>query len=194
MISAWNRKSGIGCGRFPFERRAAGKPADGSKNEPARAWRALRAGSHGTVDASSSRGFPACRLADAGPRARGNVRHGPASATLHIWCLRISAWVQAVGKRSGGSIGASRSRRGRHAVNVPGSAALSVWKCLCSQPSRQVCNGRRAHVCDDYARIAAVSGWTPMMFRTRVRLSASTCNAISAATPWQCLHQAPSGP
>jgi hypothetical protein len=28
----------------------------------------------------------------------------------------------------------------------------------------------RAHVCDDYARIAASSGWTPMMFMMRVRL------------------------
>ena len=32
------------------------------------------------------------------------------------------------------------------------------------------CNCRRAHVGGDYALIAAVSGWTPMMFMTRVRL------------------------
>src|SRR5260370_26585818 len=38
---------------------------------------------HGTVGALSSRGFLPWRLADAGPRARGNVRDGPASATLH---------------------------------------------------------------------------------------------------------------
>jgi hypothetical protein len=31
-------------------------------------------------------------------------------------------------------------------------------------------NSRRAHACDDYAFIAAMSGWTPMMFMTRVRL------------------------
>ncbi len=28
----------------------------------------------------------------------------------------------------------------------------------------------RVHICDDYARIAASSGWTPMMFVMRVRL------------------------
>src|SRR3984893_14140308 len=33
-----------------------------------------------------------------------------------------------------------------------------------------------------YALIAARSGWTPMMFMTRVRLYASTCMAISVAT------------
>jgi hypothetical protein len=31
-------------------------------------------------------------------------------------------------------------------------------------------NGRRPHVGGDYALIAAMSGWTPMMFMTRVRL------------------------
>ncbi len=30
--------------------------------------------------------------------------------------------------------------------------------------------GRRTPVRDDYALIAAMSGWTPMMFMTRVRL------------------------
>src|SRR5258708_31995904 len=39
--------------------------------------------SPGTVGASSSRGFLPWRLADAGPRARGHVRDGPASPTLH---------------------------------------------------------------------------------------------------------------
>src|ERR1700738_3983601 len=33
-----------------------------------------------------------------------------------------------------------------------------------------------------YALIAARSGWTPMMFMTRVRLYASTCMAIPVAT------------
>jgi hypothetical protein len=28
----------------------------------------------------------------------------------------------------------------------------------------------RAYVCDDYVLIAATSGWTPIMFMTRVRL------------------------
>src|SRR5205807_3196710 len=32
------------------------------------------------------------------------------------------------------------------------------------------CAGRWAQVCDDYALIAAMSGWMPMMFMTRVRL------------------------
>ena len=31
-------------------------------------------------------------------------------------------------------------------------------------------NGGRTHVGGDYALIAARSGWTPMMFMTRVRL------------------------
>jgi len=51
----------------------------------------------------------------------------------------------------------------------------------CSRPGR-FCNGRRTHVGGDYAFIAAMSGWTPMMFMTRVRLYASTCRAISVAT------------
>ncbi len=34
----------------------------------------------------------------------------------------------------------------------------------------RLCDRIRAHVCDDYALIAAMSGWTPMMFITRVRL------------------------
>ncbi len=32
------------------------------------------------------------------------------------------------------------------------------------------CAGRWAQVCDDYALIAAMSGWMPIMFMTRVRL------------------------
>ena len=31
-------------------------------------------------------------------------------------------------------------------------------------------NGRRPHVGGGYALIAAMSGWTPMIFMTRVRL------------------------
>jgi len=34
------------------------------------------------------------------------------------------------------------------------------------------CNGRRPHIGGDYALIDAMSGWTPMMFMTRVRLAA----------------------
>jgi hypothetical protein len=34
----------------------------------------------------------------------------------------------------------------------------------------RLCDRLWAHVCDDYARIAASSGWTPMMFMMRVRL------------------------
>jgi len=34
----------------------------------------------------------------------------------------------------------------------------------------QFFNGGQPDVGGDYARIAAVSGWTPMMFMTRVRL------------------------
>ena len=38
-----------------------------------------------------------------------------------------------------------------------------------SRPGR-FCNSGRTHVGGDYALIAAMSGWTPMMFMTRVRL------------------------
>ena len=34
----------------------------------------------------------------------------------------------------------------------------------------QFFNSRQPHVGGDYALIAAMSGWTPMMFMTRVRL------------------------
>src|ERR1700716_4174396 len=34
----------------------------------------------------------------------------------------------------------------------------------------RLCNWRRKHVFDDYALIPARSGWTSMMFMTRVRL------------------------
>jgi hypothetical protein len=34
----------------------------------------------------------------------------------------------------------------------------------------QFFNNRQPHVGGDYALIAAMSGWTPMMFMTRVRL------------------------
>jgi hypothetical protein len=39
----------------------------------------------------------------------------------------------------------------------------------CSRPGRFYI-GRRRHVGGGYALIAAMSGWTPMMFMTRVRL------------------------
>jgi hypothetical protein len=39
----------------------------------------------------------------------------------------------------------------------------------CSHPGRFYI-GRRPHVGGGYALIAAMSGWTPMMFMTRVRL------------------------
>ena len=38
-----------------------------------------------------------------------------------------------------------------------------------SRPGR-FCNGRRPYFGGDYALIVAMSGWTPMMFMTRVRL------------------------
>ena len=50
--------------------------------------------------------------------------------------------------------------------------AFSVWNAPDADSSRleRLCDRIRAHVCDDYARIAASSGWTPMMFMMRVRL------------------------
>ena len=69
--------------------------------------------------------------------------------------------------------GRARPRRGGHARSF-----FRVWRFFLSgsapnadssHPER-FCNGRRMHVSVDYARIAARSGWTPMMFMTRVRL------------------------
>ena len=39
-----------------------------------------------------------------------------------------------------------------------------------SRRLERFCNSRRTRVCDDYALITAMSGWTPKMFMTRVRL------------------------
>jgi hypothetical protein len=49
---------------------------------------------------------------------------------------------------------------------------FSVWKAPDAVFNRLgwLCDRIRAHVCDDYALIAARTGWTPMMFMTRVRL------------------------
>src|SRR6266480_1640728 len=76
-------------------------------------------------------------------------------------------------KTPGGSIDAPRSRRGGHALSF-----FRLWRLFRSgsapeADSRRLerfCNSRRTRVCDDYALITAMSGWTPKMFMTRVRL------------------------
>src|SRR6266487_2864929 len=76
-------------------------------------------------------------------------------------------------KTPGGSIDAPRSRRGGHARSF-----FRLWRLFRSgsapeADSRRLerfCNSRRTRVCDDYALITAMSGWTPKMFMTRVRL------------------------
>jgi hypothetical protein len=55
-----------------------------------------------------------------------------------------------------------------HFSGFVGSFRLEVL--LMRIPAVRFCNSRRRHVCDDYALIAARSGWVPMMFITRVRL------------------------
>ena len=49
---------------------------------------------------------------------------------------------------------------------------LSAGKCSWYEYRRlgRAGDRMRAYVWDDYALIAAMSGWTPMMFMTRVRL------------------------
>jgi hypothetical protein len=42
------------------------------------------------------------------------------------------------------------------------------------------CNNRRRYVCDDYALIAAMSGWTPMMFMTASGFACPTDRSDSA--------------
>src|SRR2546428_8560849 len=68
---------------------------------------------------------------------------------------------------------ASRSRRSGDARSF-----FRVWRLFRSGSAPEAdssrlgrfCNSRRTHVCDDYALITAMSGWTPKMFMTRVRL------------------------
>jgi hypothetical protein len=51
------------------------------------------------------------------------------------------------------------------AASLPGSAPGAV-----SRRRGRLGDRMRACVCEDYALIAARSGWTPIMFMTRVRL------------------------
>jgi hypothetical protein len=53
-----------------------------------------------------------------------------------------------------------------HFFGFGGSFGLEVLL----KPIPAVLGGSRTRVCDDYALITAMSGWTPKMFMTRVRL------------------------
>ena len=57
-----------------------------------------------------------------------------------------------------------------HFSGFVGSFRLEVFPDANSGRLVRFCNSRRTHVCDDYALIAASSGWVPKMFMTRVRL------------------------
>jgi hypothetical protein len=69
---------------------------------------------------------------------------------------------------------------GRVAISAGSHARLffRVWQLFRSGSGPEadsgrlgrLCNGRRTPICDDYALITAMSGWTPKMFMTRVRL------------------------
>ena len=64
------------------------------------------------------------------------------------------------------------SRPRRCAVVFPGVTTfptVGAVDAVSSHPGR-FCNSRQTHVWGDYALITAMSGWTPMMFMTRVRL------------------------
>src|SRR6266516_4422778 len=97
----------------------------------------------------------------------------PASTDLTVRLLPMSEMGLGRVKTPGGSIDAPRSRRGGHARSF-----FRLWRLFRSgsapeADSRRLerfCNSRRTRVCDDYALITAMSGWTPKMFMTRVRL------------------------
>ena len=57
-----------------------------------------------------------------------------------------------------------------HFSGFGGSFGLEVLLKLDSSRLGRFCDSRRTQVCDDYALITAMSGWTPKMFMTRVRL------------------------
>ena len=57
-----------------------------------------------------------------------------------------------------------------HFCGFGGSFCLEVLLVQIPTVLGRFCNDRRTHVSDDYALISAKSGWTPMMFMTRVRL------------------------
>jgi hypothetical protein len=54
-----------------------------------------------------------------------------------------------------------------HFSGFGGSFGLEAFPDADSSRFRRFCNSRSTPICDDYALITAMSGWTPMMFMTR---------------------------